>query len=475
MNFVIYYSLMEKQKKPGLFKHKEIKGMFDGPIVPLLFRLAMPILAGMVLQLAYNITDTYWIGKIDKSDPSFIGGTGMIFPIFFFTMALANGIQIGVSSLVARAIGEKNEKILGKTTESGLAIAIFFGILFLSLGYIYDEKIISLLGASKDYMTHALEYFRIILYFIPLIFISSVFHGMLQGEGRMKYIMHAMLLSTLLNIALDPVFIFTLKLKVQGAALATVISHSIGIVYVLSVFLRKKTSIHVKWKLKNIDWHTIGKISSIGFTQAASMIIMSVSFMLINRIVISIDKLAMTAYSIAGRIDQVAFMPIIAFSSAVLTMVGQNAARGKFERARKIWNKGMLASGSIVLFMATIMVIFARTIYSEFSNMDIVINYAVTQTRIVVYTYIFAAIGIMGRSVFLAIGHPMPSLIMAILRMLILNVPSILILVYVFDLKMYGVWFGMIVGNLTSAVISYLWVRSWFVKLKTGEMKVIKT
>ncbi len=107
--------------------------------------------------------------------------------------------------------------------------------------------------------------------------------------------------------------------------------------------------------------------------------------------------------------------------------------------------------------------------------MDIVINYAVTQTRIVVYTYIFAVVGIMERPVFQAIGYPMPALIMTILRMLILNVPSILILVYVFDLKMYGVWFGMIVGNLTSAVISYLRVKSWFVKLKTGEIKVIKT
>jgi len=466
---------MQKNKRPDSFKQKEIKGMFNGPIISLLFKLSMPILTGMILQLVYNITDTLWISKIDKTDPSYIGGTGMIFPIFFFTMALSNGIQIGVSSLVARAIGERNENVLNRTAESGLGIAVFFGFLFLILGYLYDKKLISLLGASENYMMHGLDYFRVILPFIPLIFISSVFHGMLQGEGRMKYIMFAMLMSTLLNIVLDPLFIFTFNLKVKGAALATVISHSLGIFYILTVFLRKKTSIHIKWKLKNIDWHTIGKISSIGFTQAASMIIMSVSFMLINRIVISIDKMAMTAYSIAGRIDQVAFMPIIAFSSAVLTMVGQNAARRKFERARKIWNKGMLSSGTIVLFLATGMVIFARLIYSNFSDVNKVINYAVTQTRIVVYTYILAVIGIMGRSVFQAIGHPVPALILAILRMLILNVPSILILVYVFGLKMYGVWFGMIVGNLTSAIISYIWVKSWFEKLKTGEIKVIKT
>ena len=465
---------MEK-KKSDSFKQKEIKGMFDGPIIPLLFRLAMPILTGMMLQLVYNVTDTLWIGKIDKSDPSYIGGTGMIFPIFYFTMALSSGIQIGVSSLVARAIGERNNKILNKAAESGLAIAVFFGVLFLILGHIYDVKLISLLGASEDYMKHGLEYFRVILFFIPLVFFSSVFHGMLQGEGRMKYIMYAMLLSTLLNITLDPIFIFVLDLKVQGAAMATVISHGIGIFYILSVFLRRKSSIHIKWKFKNISWHTIGKISSIGFTQAASMIIMSVSFMLINRIVISIDKMAMTAYSIAGRIDQVAFLPILAFSSAVLTMVGQNTARGKFERARKIWNKGMLSSGVIVLFLATVMVVFARLIYSNFSAIDKVINYAVTQTRIVVYTYIFAVIGIMGRSVFQAIGHPIPALILGILRMLVLNVPSILILVYVFDLKMYGVWYGMIAGNMISAIIGYIWVKSWFGKLKTGEIKVIKT
>ncbi|MBU1078683.1 MAG: MATE family efflux transporter, partial [Spirochaetes bacterium] len=392
-----------------------------------------------------------------------------------FVMALANGIVIGVNSLVARAIGERNHRILEKAAESGLVIGIFFGIALLILGYLYDRDIIATLGASELYMTRALDYYRFILPLVPVILFGAVFQGILQGEGLMKYVMKAMIIATVLNIVLDPVFIFLLDLKVKGAALATCLSHSTGVFYTLSVFHMKKSSIHVKWKLANIDLHTMGKISSIGFTQAASMIIMSLSFMFINRIVIHIDKLAMTAYSLAARIDQIIFIPIFAIGSAVLTMVGQNSARGLYDRTKEIWYRGIQGAAIMVLFLAAVMFILARIIYSNFSEIDQVVNYAVTQTRILAFTYIFATVGILGRSVFQGTGHPFPALVLAFLRMIILNVPAILVLVYVFNLKMYGVWFGLIIGNSTTAIISLIWVRSSLNKLKSGELKVIPT
>ena len=110
---------------------KTVIGMFEGPVRPVLIRLSLPILAGMVFQLLYNIVDTIFVSRIDLADPSYVGGVGLIFPLIFLFIALGNGLAIGVSSLVARAIGEQNHEILDKTAESGLFIGSILSLLVL--------------------------------------------------------------------------------------------------------------------------------------------------------------------------------------------------------------------------------------------------------------------------------------------------------------------------------------------------------
>jgi len=195
----------------GFFDKNRIKGMFDGPIIRVLARLALPMFAGMVFQVLYSIVDTIWISRIDLNDPSYVGGTGMIFPLIFLVIALGSGILIGISSLVARSIGEKNWRVLEKTAESGLFIGVSLSVLFVSLAYIFDKKLVHLLGATGDYYTHALEYLRFMIPAGAIMLIGNVFNGILQGEGLMNKIMKAMIIATLANIALDPLCIFVHK------------------------------------------------------------------------------------------------------------------------------------------------------------------------------------------------------------------------------------------------------------------------
>ena len=439
------------------FKNKEIKGMFRGPILPLIIKLSAPIFAGMLFHLLYNITDTMWISRINLSDPSYVGGTGIIFPMIFLAIAISNGITVGISSLVARGIGEKNTAFLNRAAESGLAIAIILGVLVVSTAYIFDESIVRMLGAEGDYYIHGLEYFRYIIPVAVLMFISSVFNGILQGEGQMKFVMVSMIIGTLGNIILDPIFIFTFDLGIKGAAIATGVAQLISVIYIISVFLRGKTLVQVEWKIDNISRISIRKIANIGLPQALSQIIMSISFLIFNRIVVEIDPLALTAFSLCGRFDMAVLMPIFAIGAALVTMVGQNAGRGNFTRIRSIWKTSLLTATVIVVIIASIMIIFAHDIYSFFSDIDAVINYAVLQTRIIEYSFVFAVLGILGRSLFQGIGYPIPALIISLLRLVIVSVPAVIVYVYIFNLGMYGVWFGLITGNGVGALISFLW------------------
>jgi Na+-driven multidrug efflux pump len=137
--------------------------MFEGPVLRLLARLASPIFFGMLFQLLYNVTDTIWVSRIDLADPSYVGGTGIIFPFLFMAIALSQGIVVGTSSLVARAIGEGNTEILDKTAESGLAVGVVVAVAIAIPTYLFATGILRLLGAEGDYLVHGLEYLRYIV------------------------------------------------------------------------------------------------------------------------------------------------------------------------------------------------------------------------------------------------------------------------------------------------------------------------
>jgi putative MATE family efflux protein len=283
-----------------------------------------------------------------------------------------------------------------------------------------------------------------------------------MGEGLVKPIMYAMIMSTVTNIILDPIFIFPLGLGVRGAALATAVAQIVPLVYAVILFQKKKTTVPIEWKLKNVNGPIIKQVVAVGFPQSAGQISMAVSFLFFNRLVMSIDPLALTAFSICGRFDYILIVPILAIGSAMLTMIGQNFGRKQYRRMLDIWKVGLLAMVAVMAFLATLLVLLAPRIYPFFSTVDEVVGYAVRQTRIVDYSFILGGIAMAARSSFQAIGKAVPGLIITVIRLIGVALPMAYLLVYVFDLGIYGVWFGLITGNAAAAVVALVWVRKRF-------------
>jgi putative MATE family efflux protein len=450
-------------------QRKEIPGMFNGPILKLLVKLSFPIFFGMVFQILYNIVDTIWISRIDLNDPSYVGGVGIVFPIIFLIIAFASGLMVGTSSLVARSIGEQNRYALDRTAESGLFIGIVLAALLLAFGYIFDKKLLRLLGAEGDYFVHGLEYLRFMLPAGALMVISHVFAGILMGEGLMKPIMFAMMIATLTNIILDPIFIFPLGMGVQGAALATAIAQIVPFIYVIYLFRKKKTIVPVALKPKNVNGSIIRQIVAVGFPQSAGQITMAVSFLFFNRLVISIDPLALTAFSICGRFDYIMIVPIMAIGATLLTMIGQNFGRGNYERMLEILKTGLFAMIVVTIGLATVLIVFAPKIYPFFSNVDGVVDYAVRQTRIVEYSFMLAGVALIAQSSFQAIGRALPGLGITIIRLIGVAVPVAYFYVRVMDLGIYGVWLGVITGNVVAAAVGSIWVLQRYRSFISGK------
>ena len=204
------------------------------------------------------------------------------------------------------------------------------------------------------------------------------------------------------------------------------------------------------------------------------MIIMSMSFVIFNRIVIEIDELALTAFALCGRFEQLMLMPAFAIGAAIVTIVGQNSGRGNFERVRatmkESWFLGLISVG----VLTALMVGFAPLIFKPFTDVEKVRWYAVMQYRVLGIGYITALVGITGRSFFQAIGYPLPALFLTLLRLILIAIPVMLILIYIFDLGIWGVWIGLGSGSIISMFVSLFWVRRSIRRLESGEMKIHK-
>jgi len=452
------------QKNGGVLSPRETEDIFKGPILKPLIRLSVPIYLGLLSQLMYYIADTIWISRIDLSDPSYVGGVGIIFPLLFAALAISSGMLIGVGSLVARSIGARDRKTLSCVAESGLLIAGTVSALVTVLCYVYAEHIVFSLGARGDYFIHALEYLRFILPAAGMMIIGNVFLGLLQGAGQMRKVMIAMIITTSINIILDPVFIFLLGMEVKGAGIATVIAQAVTAVYLVPIFLKKKTLVKVEWKWRNIDFIAMKKIVAVGFPQTAGHMLLALNFLIFNRIVVSIDELALTAFSICGRFDQVLLLPLLAIAAAVITMTGQNFGRKQYVRVERIWRTGVFLGMAVIACIASVIVIFAPTLFSFFTTIDAVVDYSVRQTRLVEFSYVLAVIADMGRASFQAVGKPIPALIITALRLALIPLPATYALVYGAGAGVYGVWYGIILGNLFSAVAASIWIKNYLTR-----------
>lgn len=447
---------------------KEIKGMFDGPIAPLTFRLAMPMLIGQVVQMLYAVIDTIFIARIDPSSTAIISGTGLAFPLFFLVMALGISISVGVSSLTGRIIGANQYEEAPRVLASGLLISIVIAAPAIVLGYLFGHSFLHLLAGNKlsdEAINYGLQFFTWLLPGFGLMLVSQAFLGMLQGEGRTDTMAKAMVASTVLNIVLDPVFIFYLHLGVAGAGIATSISITVAMAYALVMFNGKGSHLPLTFNITRSKGIYVKEIIRIGFPNFISMAAMSLSFMVLNKIVGGIGQTEMNGWTLVGRMDQIVLIPSFALSGATISMIAQNFGRGNLDRVKKIYRTNVRLGITVVAGVACIYMIASRPFFSFFSNVPEVVRSAAHQVHLIALTFTGVSVAIISTSAFQATGKPLPALAISLTRMGLIAIPLAALFVFVFHLGMTGVFIAMIIGNLTAMPIAYYWTKRHLKKL----------
>lgn len=436
--------------------------MFDGSIAPLTARLALPMLIGQLLQVAYMIIDTAFIARIDPTSTALLSGTGLAFPLFFLFMAIGVSINVGVSTLMGRMIGEKRADAAQHVLASGLLIASVIIAPVLALGYPFGHTFLHVLAGSRlsdQAVDYGLRFYYFLLPGFGLMLLGQAFFGILQGEGRTDTIARIMVISTLLNIVLDPILIFILHMGVAGAGLATSLSVLISMVY--GVLSLKKGGSHLTLTINlfNSQKPFIREIIRIGFPNLISMAAMSISFMILNKLVGGIGQVEMNAWTMVGRMDQIVLIPSFAISGATVAMISQNFGRGNLVRVRKIYRMNILLGMGVVTAVALLYMIVTPFLFPFFSTVTKVVSTAVFQVRVVSLSFTGVCAAIISTAAFQATGKPLPALVISFFRMGIISIPLAVLMAYTWGLGYPGILFALAAGNLAVLPIAFGWTR----------------
>jgi putative MATE family efflux protein len=422
-----------------------------------LWTLAIPILAGMAIQTIYTIVDMIYIGRLGGEE---IAAVAFNMPLLFFVLGLSMGLGSGVTASIARFIGASDKINADNSAEHALLMALIISVIMVTVGLLFGKQMLAILGATPELINMAWSYLRIITIGLFFMVFSGFFRSILAGEGDMKTPMIISGIGTVLNIILDPIFIFVLGFGVPGAAIATVISQATVFSIFIYIFLIKEHT-YVTFRLRDfsLSKHIVTDILKVGIPASMAMIIMSVGQAVFNKILVSYSAFSVAAYQIGGRIDVVIFLPIMAIATALTTLVGMFYGAKDFENVKLIIKYGMLRSVIITTIGSAIIFILAPLIVKGFSNEPEIHQTAVIYLRLVVFIYPLISIAMTSGRVMQGLGSGFPMLATSTIRVLGISVPLALIFNYILHKPIEWMWYAMMVSTIIAAITAALWLR----------------
>lgn len=442
------------------------KDLTTGNITKTILVTAMPMVVALFLHTGFNIVDAIFVGRISAEA---IAAVSLAFPIMFFIFSIAGGLGVGATSLISRYVGAKKIKEADNVAEHALLSALVLGIIMAILGLIFSRPLLILMGAGS--LTDlALSYINVIFMGAIFTLIFVVGNSIFRGEGDTKSPMIFMSLATVVNIILDPIFIFLLGFGVKGAAIATIISNILGALVVMGAFYIGKSSIKISPKDFKFDFKIIKDIFKIGIPSSLSQVSMSISLFVLTRIVSVFGPYAIAAYGIGFRLDSIAVLPALGLMMALIPIMGQNIGAKKFDRAEKTAYKTAIIAASFTGFVGLIFLLFPYVFVTLFNNQPEVIKFGVSYIRIVSLSYIFAGVGISIGGAFLGAAKPISALVLTLLRVIILAIPLALIFAFPLNLGLAGVWWAISISAVIASITSLLWFRTG--RWKKAQIKI---
>ena len=443
---------------------KQYEKMTRTPLAKLITSLAIPTIISMLITGFYNAADTYFVSKLGTSAS---GATGIVFSLMTLIQAVSFCIGMGSGSTISRRLGAQRKKEADMIGSSGLLFGILFGLMLVIFGNLFIEPLMKLLGSTPTILPYAKDYAKYILIASPFMSASFILNNMLRSEGKANLSMMGIATGAIINIALDPLFIFVFKLGLSGAAIATGISQFISFIILFSFYLRKKTVINISVDNFSKDIITYLMILRNGLPSFCRQGLASISTVALNFNAALYGDMAVAAMSIVGKVFMLIFSVLIGYGQGYQPVVGYNYGAKKYERVKDAF-KFTLKAGTIILtILAVIGFILSPNIIKAFINDEKVIEIGTHALRYQCMVMPIMTLGVLSNMTFQCVGKPWQATFLSSCRQGIYFLPLILILPRVFGIT--GVEITQPLADVCTFLTSVPFIFSFIKKLPKEE------
>ena len=389
-------------------------------------RMGVPLIAGMFIMVLYNLVDTYFIGMM--KDDYRLAAVNLAYPVMMVTVAVANMIGTGASSLIARSLGAENEPKASHTLTVGMGLTVLNSVILTAAGLILLPQIVSGLGAKDNTFLYTEQYVRILLLGTLFTMGNYTLGQLLRSEGSVRYSIAGMMAGTVINILLDPLFIFTFGMGVEGAAIATILGNAAGTALSLLFYFRKKTLLRPKAAYLRPTKEILREIFWVGVPASLETLLTSAAYVINNNLAVSYGELTVAAMGIAQKLLSLGNYIYQGFAAGTQPIMGYNYGAKNYPRMLRVLKAGVLVVSTTELAVMAVYGIFAPLLVSLFTDAPDVITTGAQVLRTLMLILPFVGATSMSRMSFQAMGKPQYAFGITLVRQLFLYIPLLLLL-----------------------------------------------
>ena len=428
-------------------QHEKQLKMTTAPVEKLVLKLAAPTIISMLVTTFYNMADTFFVGKLNNTSAT--GAVGVVFSLMAIIQAVGFYFGHGSGNFISRKLGEENVGEAETMASCGFFYALMGGATITLFGFLFINPLATLLGATETIKPYAVDYMSIILIGAPYMCASLVLNNQLRYQGNAFFAMLGLVTGALVNIGLDPLFIFVLDMGVSGAALATVISQAISFI-ILWIGCQKSDNLKIKIKRFTFKLRYFTQIARGGLPSLMRQGLASVATMMLNNVVGAYGDAAVAAMSIVTRITVFLGSAMLGFGQGFQPVCGFNYGAEKFDRVKKAFLFCIQVGTLFLLIVSAIMFILSPQLIALFqANDQTVIEIGSVVLRCQLCSLPLAATIIMTNMMYQTIGKVGGATVLAMARQGIFFIPAVLLLPLAF-----GIW-GVYVAQCFSDVLAF--------------------
>lgn len=428
------------------------------PVNKLLISMSLPMIISMLVQAMYNIVDSVFVAQISENA---LTAVSLAFPLQNLMIAFAGGTAVGVNALLSRSLGEKNQDHVNKTAVNSIFVFLLTAVIFMIGGLTLSNLFFSVQTSNTEIVNAGTQYSMIVLGCSIGLFCQFLFERLLQATGRTLFTMVTQGTGAIINIILDPIFIFGLfgfpKMGVAGAALATVTGQIIACLMAVFFNLKFNHDIHFNFKGFKPNTYIIKQIYSVGIPSIIMQSIGSVMTFGMNTILISFSTTATAVFGVYFKLQSFVFMPIFGLNNGMIPIIAYNLGAKQKKRMFATIKLAMIYATGMMFIGVTLFETIPQTLLGFFNASPDMIKMGIPALRIIAIHFIFAGFSIVCSATFQAVGKGTYSLLTSLIRQLVVLLPCAYLLSLTGNLDL--IWLSFPIAEIFSASISFVLMK----------------